>query len=50
MSEYILIDVSKHDEKNRKDIREFLERHCLIVPCGVITTCPVTNDFQVVYK
>ncbi len=47
MSEYILIDVSKHDEEGRKTIREFLHRHGLIVPCGVITTSGA-SEFEVV--
>ena len=40
MSEYILIDVSKHDEENRKTIRDLLEQRCgFVVPrCTVKDT------------
>jgi hypothetical protein len=36
MSEYILIDVSKHNEENRRYIREFLISQGLIVPRGEV--------------
>jgi len=49
MSEYILIDVSKHDEENRKTIRDFLLQNGLIVPRGVVTTSGA-SEFKVVYE
>ena len=38
MSEYILIDVSKHNEENRAYIRESLISQGLIVSCGEVRT------------
>jgi len=56
MSEYILIDVSKHDEEDRKIIRHLLEQRCgFIVPrCTVKDTGKMTTnsvyEFEVVYE
>ena len=38
MSEYVLIDVSKHNEENRTYIRDFLISQGLIVSCGEVRT------------
>ena len=45
MNEYILIDVSKHDEEDRKIIRDLLEQRCgFIVPrCTVKDTGKITT-------
>jgi|14BtaG_2_1085337.scaffolds.fasta_scaffold129127_1 hypothetical protein len=37
MSEYMLIDVSKHNEENRKVIRESLLSQGLIISNGYVT-------------
>ena len=57
MSEYILIDVSKHDEENRKMIRDLLEQRCgFVVPrCTVKDTGKMTTSgdlvmFEVVHE
>ena len=57
MSEYILIDVSKHDEENRKMIRDLLEQRCgFVVPrCTVKDTGKMATSgdlvmFEVVYE
>jgi len=44
MGEYILIDVSKHDEEGRKTIRDFLLGHGLVVP----RYCVALSEFEVV--
>lgn len=47
MSEYILIDVTKHNEMNRRYIRQFLIEQGLLVSCKDVKTSGAST-FEVI--